>query len=126
MAKETITTQYNVGDFAVAVDMIRKAQRNLYYVANTTLIDLCIKERLKKRELDRQITSCMYERSILSPIKLAPMVREIAPQAEKIFRDTYVMEFITGEEAKPENSLRKAMLHKMKKLIFRMMKKANQ
>ncbi len=40
MAKETITTQYNVGDFAVAVDMIRKAQRNLYYVANTTLIDL--------------------------------------------------------------------------------------
>lgn len=209
MAKETITTQYNVGDFAVAVDMIRKAQRNLYYVANTTLIDLywnlgkhiservsaagwgkstvnelakyigenepnvsgfsasnlwrmrqfyetysaneklatlvreigwsnnliilsrcksyaekefyidlCIKERLKKRELDRQITSCMYERSILSPIKLAPMVREIAPQAEKIFRDTYVMEFITGEEAKPENSLRKAMLHKMKKLIL--------
>ena len=28
------------------------------------------------------------------------------------------MEFITGEEAKPENSLRRAMLRKMKKLIL--------
>lgn len=117
MAKETITTQYNVGDFAVAVDMIRKAQRNLYYVANTTLIDLYwnlgkhISERVSAagwgkgtvNELAKYIGENepnvsgfsasnlwrmrQFYETYSANEKLAPMVREIAPQAEKIFRD---------------------------------------
>ena len=30
--------------------------------------------------------------------KLSPVVRQIVPQAEQIFRDQYVMEFIGGKE----------------------------
>ena len=30
-------------------------------------------------------------------IKLSPVMREIVPQAEQIFRDQYVMEFIGGK-----------------------------
>lgn len=143
MAKEIIITHHNVSDFATALDMIRKAQRDLYYVANTTLIDLYW--NLGKHISDR-ITEAGWGKGTVNELakyigenepnvsgfsasnlwrmrqfyetyseneKLAPLVREIAPQAKKIFRDTYVMEFITGEEAKPENSLHMAMLHNM-------------
>ncbi len=71
-------------------------------------LNLCIQERLSKRQLDRQIDSALYERTLVSQPKLSPLLREIAPEAERVFRDQYVMEFITGKEAKPENNLRKA------------------
>ena len=79
---------------------------------------LCVSERLKTRELDRQFASCLYERTVLEEPKLSTGLREIAPQAASVFRDTYVMEFISGKEAKPENALRKTMLKKMKQLIL--------
>lgn len=81
-------------------------------------INLCIQDRLSKRQLDRQIDAALYERTKLTSPKLSPLLREIAPEAEKVFRDQYVMEFITGKEAKPENSLRKALLKNMKQFIL--------
>ena len=81
-------------------------------------LNLCIQERLSKRQLDRQIDSALYERTRVSQPKLSPLLREIAPEAERVFRDQYVMEFITGKEAKPENNLRKALLKKMKQFIL--------
>ena len=65
----------------------------------------CIQERWTKRELNRQIDSALYERSKVGTPKLSPLVREIAPQAEQIFRDQYVLEFIGGKEYKYENDL---------------------
>lgn len=79
---------------------------------------LTVKERLSKRELERQINSCVYERAMTSNVKLAPVVREMLPQANKVFKDSYVLEFITGKEAKPENGLRHALISKMKDFIL--------
>ncbi len=63
-------------------------------------LNLCVKERLSSRELDRQIDSAMYERSIVGQPKLSPVMREIVPDATNVFRDHYVMEFIgRGVEA---------------------------
>lgn len=81
-------------------------------------INLCVQDRLSKRQLDRQIDAALYERSQVSLPKLSPLLREIAPEAERVFRDQYVMEFITGKEAKPENNLRRALLKKMKQFIL--------
>ena len=78
----------------------------------------CISERYSKRELDRQIDSALYERTMMSQPKLSPVLREIAPHAEQMFRDNYVMEFITGKEGKPENTLRRALIRKMKDFIL--------
>lgn len=75
-------------------------------------------EHYSFRQLDRQIDSALYERTQVSQPKFSPLLREIAPEAERVFRDQYVMEFITGKEAKPENSLRKALLKKMKHFIL--------
>ena len=71
-----------------------------------------------KRELNRQIDSALYERSKVGTPKLSPLVREIAPQAEQIFRDQYVMEFIGGKEYEHENSMKVALVKQMKRFIL--------
>ena len=50
--------------------------------------------------------------------KLSPVVREIAPQAEQIFRDQYVLEFIGGKEYKYENDLKSALVKQMKQFVI--------
>lgn len=75
-------------------------------------------EHYSFRQLDRQIDSALYERTQVNQPKLSPLLREIAPEAERVFRDQYVMEFITGKEAKPENNLRRALLKKIKQFIL--------
>lgn len=75
-------------------------------------------EHYSFRQLDRQIDSALYERTQVNQPKLSPLLREIAPEAKRVFRDQYVMEFITGKEAKPENNLRRALLKKIKQFIL--------
>lgn len=81
-------------------------------------LNLCVNERLTKRQLERQIDSALYERNTLGIPKFSPMLREIAPQAELIFRDQYVMEFIGGKEYEHENSMKAALVGQMKKFIL--------
>ena len=81
-------------------------------------IEECIKERWSKRELDRQIDSALYERNKIGTPKLSPVLREIAPQAELIFRDQYIMEFIGGKEYEHENSMKAALVKQMKRFIL--------
>ena len=81
-------------------------------------IEECIKERWSKRELDRQIDSALYERNTIGTPKLSPVLREIAPQAEQIFRDQYIMEFIGGKEYEHENSMKAALVKQMKRFIL--------
>lgn len=79
---------------------------------------MATKERYSVRELERQINSALFERYATNQIKLSPVMREIAPKAETIFRDHYVMEFIGEKAGKPENTLRKALVDKMKAFIL--------
>ena len=76
---------------------------------------LCVHDRLSFRQLNRQIDSALYERNALGAPKLSPVLREIAPQAEQIFRDQYVMEFLGGKEYKHENGMKAALVGQMKK-----------
>ena len=55
---------------------------------------LSLRERWGKRELDRQLAGALFERTILSPAKLSPLVTELHPQAADIFKDAYLVEFL--------------------------------
>ena len=78
----------------------------------------CIQERHSKRELNRQIDSALYERSVTNNIKLSPVLRELAPQADHVFRDQYVLEFLSGKEYETENSMKAALIKQMKQFIL--------
>lgn len=81
-------------------------------------IEKCISERLSFRELNRQIDTAMYERSVLTEPKLSTALREIAPNADKVFRDQYVMEFLDGKRYRHENDMKAALIDQMKQFIL--------
>ncbi len=81
-------------------------------------IRLSIKEHLSKRELERQINSSVFERTILLKEKLSPAVREIHPTADKEFKDKYLLDFLSLPETFTEKNLRKSIIKNLKKFIL--------
>ncbi|MCQ2256224.1 MAG: PDDEXK nuclease domain-containing protein [Bacteroidaceae bacterium] len=108
----TLLRQISWSHNRLIMSRCKSSEERMFY------LEKACSEHYSYRQLDRQIDAALYERTKLTSPKLSPLLREIAPEAEKVFRDQYVMEFITGKEAKPENSLRKALLKKMKQFIL--------
>lgn len=79
---------------------------------------LCIRERWTKRELARQIASALFERSVLHPPILAPSVRELANDASRVFKDSYVVEFLQLTPAHSEADLEKALIQQLKQFLI--------
>jgi len=75
-------------------------------------------ERLTKRELERDIDSGLFERVLLSNEKLSPVVREIHPKANEVFKDNYVLDFLALPTNFSEKTLRKSILENLKQFIL--------
>lgn len=108
----TVLRQISWSNNLTILSRTQSAEERKFYLQK------CISERYSNRELNRQIDSAFYERTLTSQPKLSTVLRQIAPQAEQVFRDNYVMEFITGKESKPENTLRRALIKNMKEFIL--------
>ena len=57
-------------------------------------LKLAISQKWTSRELERQINGALFERVVLSPAKLSPVVRELYPDAASVFKDSYLLEFL--------------------------------
>jgi predicted nuclease of restriction endonuclease-like (RecB) superfamily len=57
-------------------------------------LKMAIQERWSSRELERQFKTALFERSVLSPPSVSPMVRQHHPAAVDVFKDAYVVEFL--------------------------------
>ena len=79
---------------------------------------LCISERYSKRELERQISSALFERTMLSSPKTSTTLKEIVPDSDKVFKDKYVMEFIGSKDFPSENNMKSALVKQMKDFIL--------
>jgi predicted nuclease of restriction endonuclease-like (RecB) superfamily len=90
-------------------------------------LSLAIREKYSVRELERQIDSAYYERTILSSKsseklstqlteneKLSIPLREI----QSHFKDTYIFEFLDLPEPYSENDLQKGLIANLKKFIL--------
>ena len=118
---------------------------NLHILSKTKTIEekkfyisLALKEKYSARELERQINSAVYERFLLSQKKLStlltelgksstkeklsPLVRELEKpfnqQADEVFRDKYIFEFLDLPENFNERDLRKALVKNLKGFIL--------
>ena len=84
-------------------------------------LQLVVNERYTKRELERQINACYYERTLLSHKhheKLSPLVREIPKDVIKAFKDHYVFDFLNVDEEYSEDDLQKSLIKNMKNFIL--------
>lgn len=77
---------------------------------------LCIANNYGKRELERQIDSMLFERTMVSAVKH----KELIAQTPAIgsLRDTYVLEFLDVPEDYKERDLRKAIIANLKQYIL--------
>lgn len=77
---------------------------------------LCIANGYGKRELERQIDSMLYERTMLSAEKNKDLI--IHHPAVGSLRDSYVLEFLDVPADYKERDLRKAIIANLKKFIL--------
>ena len=77
---------------------------------------LCIQNGYAKRELERQIDSMLYERTMLSQEKNKELIERYP--AVGALRDSYVLEFLDIPEDFKEKDLRKAIISNLKKFIL--------
>lgn len=76
------------------------------------------RENYSKRELERQISSSLFERIMIGNSKLAPLVREIHPDVNNTFKDSYVFDFLNLPESYSENELQLGLIKQMKYFIL--------
>jgi len=79
---------------------------------------LCVSEKYSARELDRQISSGAFERTLLGTTKLSTPLREIHPDIKGTFKDSYVLDFLNLKEPYNENDLQKALVGQMKEFLM--------
>ncbi len=77
-----------------------------------------IQEKWSKRELERQFKLALFERTILHPPKVSPLVTQTHPEALSIFKDAYMVEFLNIPDTHNESDLHKALLTKLKNFLI--------
>jgi predicted nuclease of restriction endonuclease-like (RecB) superfamily len=65
---------------------------------------MAIQERWSKRELERQIKTALFERSVLQTPKVSPLVRQLRPEVETVFKDAYVVEYLNLPDGHSERA----------------------
>lgn len=79
---------------------------------------MAIRERWGKRDLERQLKSALFERTVLTPPKVAPLVRQLVPEVENIFKDTYMLDFLDLPGIHSEADLQAALVARLKQFIL--------
>ena len=81
-------------------------------------LKLSKQERYSVRELDRQISASLFERTIIGNSKLSTALRESNNELTNTFKDSYVFEFLGLPETHSENDLQRGLVRQMKNFIL--------
>lgn len=79
---------------------------------------LAIREQWSKRELERQFKTALFERTVLSPVKVSPLVSQMHPDALSIFKDSYLVEFLGLPQYHAEADLHQGLLQHLKDFLI--------
>jgi predicted nuclease of restriction endonuclease-like (RecB) superfamily len=80
-------------------------------------LKLTIQEKWSKRELERQFKAALFERMVLNPVKVSPVVSQSHPVAVDVFRDAYVLEFLDLPEYHTEADLHRGLLRQLQDFL---------
>lgn len=81
-------------------------------------IKLTKQENYSFRELDRQISSSLFERTMIGNAKLSTVLRETNTNIANTFKDSYVFDFLNLPETFNESDLQKGLIQQMKNFIL--------
>lgn len=81
-------------------------------------IKLTKNENYSVRELDRQISSSLFERTMIGNSKLSTVLRESNVDIANTFKDSYIFDFLNLPETFNESDLQKGLIQQMKNFIL--------
>lgn len=81
-------------------------------------IKLSKQENYSFRELDRQISASLFERTMIGNSKLSTALRETNNDLSNTFKDSYVFEFLNLSEPYNESELQRGLIKQMKNFIL--------
>ena len=70
------------------------------------------------RELERQLDSGLYERTMLATAQLPKNIRQLPQDVAEVFRDSYVFEFLDLPERHDEAQLQQALIRNLGKFLL--------
>ena len=77
-----------------------------------------IREQWSKRELERQFKAALFERTVLNPVKVSPLVTQTHPDALSVFKDSYMVEFLDLPQGHAEADLHQGLLQQLKQFLI--------
>ena len=81
-------------------------------------LNLTKQENYSYRELDRQISSGLFERTMIGNLKLSTVLREIKPDITNTFKDSYILDFLNLPESHNERELQHGLVKQLKEFIL--------
>lgn len=96
----------------IILGQAKRAEERAFY------LKMAIAERWSSRELERQFKTALFERSVLSPPSLSPMVRQHHPAAAEVFKDAYVIEFLQLSAEHHEADLHRGLISRLKDFLI--------
>lgn len=79
---------------------------------------MATQERWSFRELQRHLNGALFERVVLSPVKLSTPLTEMHPDAPKVFRDSYLVEFLNLPQDHSEADLHRGLVENLKNFLI--------
>jgi predicted nuclease of restriction endonuclease-like (RecB) superfamily len=79
---------------------------------------MAVREKWSSRELERQFKTACFERSVLTPAKVSPLVTQLNPAALNIFKDSYLVEFLGLPDGHSESDLHQGLLARLKQFLM--------
>ena len=81
-------------------------------------LKLAKQENYSFRELDRQISASLFERTMIGNLKLSTVLRETNPDITNTFKDSYILDFLNLPEPHSESDLQRELIRRMKNFIL--------
>lgn len=79
---------------------------------------LAIREKWSSRELERQLKTALFERAILNPPKVSAVLRQLHAEVETIFKDSYLLDFLTLPEQHSEADLQRGLVANLRRFLI--------
>ncbi|WLI14790.1 MULTISPECIES: YhcG family protein [Pseudomonas] len=79
---------------------------------------MAIQEKWSSRELERQFKGALFERSVINPAKVSPLMRQTHPEALSVFKDTYMVEFLDLAQGHVEADLHGGLLRRLRDFLI--------
>lgn len=96
----------------IILSQSKSSDERFFYINQAT------QERWSKRELERQLKSALFERTILHPQSSSRALTQSRPEAINLFKDAYMVEFLELPDGHDEIDLHRGLLTKLKDFLI--------